>query len=224
MGFSNDMQLLSDLRHVDLTLFRVINQQWINPVLDRVMPFISDPQPFIPWLALGGLSLLIFGGFRGRLFILLMVLALVIGDAGINCTIKHAIHRPRPYQSMEGVRIVKREQITLSGPTTLAQDGESFTSGHACNNVALAFMACAVYGRSALLLWLWAILISYSRVYTGSHYPSDILGAWMIAPLYSWGIVTCLPSLWQKIWVQWFPKLYAHHPNLFPDSKERSPC
>jgi undecaprenyl-diphosphatase len=209
------MDLFHHLLQVDRQLFTVINQHWTNPMLDRFMPFISDPNPFLPFLVGGALALLVWGGFRGRLFVLLMALALGIGDAGIDWSIKHTVHRPRPYQAMEGVRMVKREQITLSGPPTPVQDGNSFTSGHACNNVALAFMACAVYGRVAMILWVWAALVSYSRIYTGSHYPSDILGSWMVATLYSWLIVNGLNRLWQNFGPQYLPKVYENHPSLF---------
>jgi undecaprenyl-diphosphatase len=98
-------------------------------------------------------------------------------------------------------------------PTT---NGRSFTSGHACNNVALAMVACAIFGRWALFLWPWALLVSYSRVYCAAHYPSDILGSWIVAICYSWFILKGAEWLWQRFAPRKWPVLYARHPRLFP--------
>ncbi len=213
------MNVFSQILQWDRDLFVLINRHWTNSWCDRFMPLISDPQPFIPFLVVGSVAFLIWGGFRGRLFIVLMALSLLIGDKGINYTIKHIIHRPRPYQAMEGVRMITRAKITISTSANFVSDGQSFTSGHACNNVALAFMACAVYGRYAAFLWLWAILISYSRIYTGNHYPLDIFGAWSISIFYSWMIANYLSHIWNRFGNKWFPKIHAKHPDLF-----RKPC
>ena len=208
------MTMWSTFLQADQQLFFWINRQAISPCLDQFMPWISDPKAFYPLLGGGSLLLLIFGGFRGRIFLLLMILALAIGDAGIGWTIKRTVHRPRPYQALAGVRMVKRQSVTYSGEPVPVHDGNSFTSGHACNNVALAFMACAVYGRWASALWFWAFLVSYSRVYTGNHYPSDILGSWLIAPLYCWLIVAPLRSGWRKVAPRCWPAVWARHPFL----------
>ena len=214
------MTLLQTILETDHALFHTINQSWTSPFCDRLMPFIAAPGHFTPFMGLGAILLLVWGGFRGRLFIAIMALALLIGDAGINHAIKHLVHRPRPYQSMEGVRMVKQEGITFSGIPTTHPTGESFTSGHACNNVALAFMACAVFGRAAWFLWVWAFLISYSRVYTGDHYPLDILGAWILSPLYCLMIVAVSARLWNYPGSKWFSSLHAKHPKPF----ESYPC
>ena len=90
------------------------------------------------------------------------------------------------------------------------------TSGHACNNVALAMVGCAIFGRWALGLWPWAALVSYSRIYVGSHYPSDILGSWIVALFYSYFILKTAEWLWRTYAPRKFPRLYAAHPVLFP--------
>ena len=94
--------------------------------------------------------------------------------------------------------------------------GRSFTSGHACNNVALAMVGCAIFGRWAWWLWPWAALVSYSRIYVGSHYPSDIAGSWLVALYYSYFILKTAEWLWQKYAPGKFPRLHAAHPRLFP--------
>ncbi len=68
----------------------------------------------------------------------------------------------------------------------------------------------------ALLLWPWAALVSYSRVYVAAHYPSDILGSWIVAIVYSYFICRGAAWLWRNYAPRKCPEIYARHPFLFP--------
>ena len=125
------------------------------------------------------------------------------------------INRPRPNETEPNIRVLSVREVHGSTPHHVAR-GRSFTSGHACNNVALAMVGCAIFGRWALWLWPWAALVSYSRIYVGAHYPSDILGSWLVALIYSFLILKAAESLWQKHAPDRWPNLYAAHPVLFP--------
>ncbi len=67
-----------------------------------------------------------------------------------------------------------------------------FASSHAANTFGLAvFLNLKMKGKLRLLPWLfvWAAIVSYSRIYLGVHYPLDILvGAFVgaLAGLISW--------------------------------------
>ena len=54
-----------------------------------------------------------------------------------------------------------------------------FVSSHAANTFGLAAFLTPVLKRfnpwTAIVLFLWAIISSYSRIYIGYHYPGDIL-------------------------------------------------
>ncbi len=123
--------------------------------------------------------------------------------------------RPRPSETEPNVRVLSIHEAHLSVPHHVAK-GRSFTSGHACNNVALAMVGCAIFGRGAWWLWLWALLVSYSRIYVGAHYPSDILGSWLVSLIYSFLILKAAEWLWQRHAPRKWPNLYAAHPVLFP--------
>jgi undecaprenyl-diphosphatase len=201
---------------LDLHLLDLINRQWHTPLLDVVMARVSDWDSFKYPLIVAGVLAAIFGGFRARLFLVMMAFCLVIGDGIIDWDFKKVINRPRPNETEPHLRVVSvREPVKESTPHPVSI-GRSFTSGHACNNVALAIVGCAVFGRWALWLWPWAALVSYSRIYVGSHYPSDILGSWLVALFYSYFILKTCEWLWRKYAPQKFPRLYAGHPVLFP--------
>jgi undecaprenyl-diphosphatase len=200
---------------LDLHLLFLINLSWSRPWLDPLMARVSD---FDSWrwpLFVAVVLTLIFGGFRGRQLLVLMAACLVIGDGLIDWGFKLAVHRPRPMESVAHLRVVTVRGVSESVPHVTSR-GRSFTSGHACNNVALAFVGCAIFGRYAWFLWPWAALVSYSRVYGAAHYPSDILGSWVVALGYSYFIVKGAEFLWQRFAPKKWPGLYARHARLFP--------
>src|SRR5271154_6545474 len=208
------MSLLVWFHALDLQLLYLINQTWSRPWLDPVMARVSDFDSFRYPLAAAVLLTLIFGGFRGRLFLALMAACLIIGDGIIDWDFKMGVNRPRPNETEPHLRVVTVREVTESVPREHVAKGRSFTSGHACNNVALAMVGCAIFGRWALWLWPWAALVSYSRVYTASHYPSDILGSWIVAIVYAYFICRIAAWLWRRYAPGKCPKLYANHPLL----------
>jgi len=206
--------MLASLHALDLQLLYLINQTWSAVWLDPVMARVSD---FNSWrwpLAAAVILTLIFGGFRGRLLLAMMALCLLIGDAGIDWGFKRVINRPRPLETEPNLRVVTVHQITPSVPRVVAR-GRSFTSGHACNNVALAMVGCAIFGWRAWFLWPWALLVSYSRVYCAAHYPSDILGSWIVAIVYSYFILKGAEWAWRWWAPGRWPEVFARHPRLF---------
>src|SRR5277367_5901761 len=89
---------------LDLHLLYLINQTWSRPWLDPVMARVSD---FDSWrwpLAIAVVLTAIFGGFRGRLLLVMMAACLVIGDGLIDWGFKMAIHRPRPLETEPHLR------------------------------------------------------------------------------------------------------------------------
>jgi undecaprenyl-diphosphatase len=201
---------------LDLQILYLINQTWSRPWLDPVMARVSDFDTFRYPLAVAVVLTLIWGGFRGRQLLILMAACLIIGDAWIDHDFKDSVRRPRPNETEPHLRVVDVRHITESVPRVHVARGQSFTSGHAMNNVALAMVGCAIFGRWALWLWPWAALVSYSRIYCASHYPSDILGSWIVSLFYSYFILKLAEWLWQKYAPAKCPRLYAAHPVLFP--------
>ncbi|HSI87276.1 MAG: phosphatase PAP2 family protein [Candidatus Methylacidiphilales bacterium] len=203
------------LWQLDVGLARLINDTWSNPAFDAVLYTMADfKRLMLPLIIILG-AIAVWGRFRGRLFLVTMLLALVLGDAGTNWTFKRNVNRPRPNESVDNLRIYSDGEWQRSKARPV-EKGRSFTSGHACNNMALAVAGTAVFGLSAAWwLWPWAIVMGYSRIYTADHFPSDILGSWVVAIIYTLLIMRGMQWAWDYWAPSRFPELYRAHPRLF---------
>ncbi|MBS9768723.1 MAG: phosphatase PAP2 family protein [Flavobacteriaceae bacterium] len=66
----------------------------------------------------------------------------------------------------------------------------SFMSGHAMNSFGLAVFCALLFKKRAFSFFIltWAVLVSYSRIYLGFHYPGDVLGGMLVGMLMGWGL------------------------------------
>jgi undecaprenyl-diphosphatase len=136
------------------------------------------------WLAVGlGLVLA-----RPRTLPALWQLVLAISLAGLvtDFVIKPAVARPRPFAGVSDVRVLGARPETYS-----------FPSGHAATACAGAAMLGRMWPDIRRLSWVLALLIGFSRIYLGVHYPIDVLGGAAIGLLSSlvvsaWGPVPAI--------------------------------
>src|SRR5215469_10232198 len=90
---------------LDVTLFHWINPALSNSFLDVLMPFVSGNRFFAPVLILALALLAYTGGARGRICVIALILAVALGDSLVCNTLKHALHRPRPFWTLADVHI-----------------------------------------------------------------------------------------------------------------------
>lgn len=106
-------------------------------------------------------------------------------------------------------RLIRRQRPQgLWGMIYRRTDPHSFPSGHAARAFLIAVLVTAL-GPAWLMvvLWIWAPLVSLSRVAMGVHYVSDILGGLVLGvlagllilqvlPPFAGFLTTVLPWLW----------------------------
>jgi undecaprenyl-diphosphatase len=214
---------------MDQALFHLINEKWTNPALDLFMAAVSDIEIWKPFLILIGLCLLVWGGFRGRAFVICLVISLLITDQ-VTASLKKVVNRHRPKQ-VQSVRMVglqkarpefltlfKKPNVHLSNEADRKSSGPSFPSGHMTNNTVIGMCCTLFYRRRGAFYWLITAAIGYSRIYLGAHWPSDILGTFFLAAGETLLIVGALELLWRWAAEKWLAKIYERHPSLIFDS------
>jgi undecaprenyl-diphosphatase len=149
--------------NADIWLFQFLNGKAIFSFLDIIMPFITEVRTMIPLYIGLFIWLLWKGGLRGRLAALALALCILCADTLNTQFIKPMVGRQRPCQTHLQVR-----SLIPCGP------GQSFPSTHAVNNACAAILLGLLYRRMRLPAGIIAIMIGYSRIYVGVHYPLDI--------------------------------------------------
>ena len=183
----------------DLSILHHINREWTHPLLDWLMPAVSAINAWLPLLLLMVLLVLWHGGKQGRLMILCLAVGLSVSDGIISHTLKKVVGRVRPRDAVENVmirdlgkgspefmRLFSPPIQRLSAPTGDLL-GNSFPSSHVMNLFAAATVVALFYRRSGAALYLLALLVAYSRIYVGAHWPSDVVPSIGMGILVGWG-------------------------------------
>jgi len=96
--------------------------------------------------------------------------------------------------------------------------GSSFPSAHTADNFVAAAVIAMFYRRWGWIYGLMAALVGYSRMYTGVHWPSDVIFSVFLG--LGIGVLGTLGIDW--LWRRWggriFPKWHERHPSLLKEA------
>ena len=122
------------------------------------------------------LTLILLLWKRTRKAGLACTISLVLDFLIVNILIKNLVARPRPYDLFQHITSLVGEMSDFSYPS--GHTAASF----ACSLV-LVRMLPKKYGVPLVVL---SCLIAFSRLYLGVHYPTDVIGGFLIGCLTSW--------------------------------------
>jgi undecaprenyl-diphosphatase len=106
----------------------------------------------------------------------MMLVAVLLLVALLSQGLKAVIHRDRPFTTYPYI-----EKLSSGGDS-------SFPSGHTLEAFAMAAALSLLFKRKKIIIpvYTWAILVAYSRMALGVHYPSDVLAGIMMGTLAGW--------------------------------------
>jgi len=169
--------MLEFLNQIDTSVFLFLNGMH-NEFFDFLMYWITKQETWYPFYTLIIIWMFWKYKLKALLPFLMIILGVVISDQFTSGFMKPFFERLRPCHDSDINQLVH----IVAGCGGLY----GFASGHASNSFFLAFLLFFFFRTQFKYPWLifiWAALVSYSRVYVGVHYPGDIIVGGLIGYL-----------------------------------------
>lgn len=184
---------MEQLIEFDKELFLLLNNLG-NPVWDDFWNILTNKWSSIPLYAVLIYLLYKSLGLKGAIISIILVAGMITITDQLANVFKDAFQRPRPCRQ-EGVMEFARFIAERCGRY-------GYFSAHAASSAALAIymglMLKPFYSKIFPILIIWAVLVAYSRIYVGVHYPGDILTGMLLGVIVGWIFYKIQQSLLRK--------------------------
>lgn len=179
--------MLDKIEQIDRDLLLWINGQ-NSPFFDSLMWQVSHQIIWIPLY----LFFIIYAFRKLELkpfmfFILGVGLCFLLADRLSVMAFKDVFMRYRPTHNLD-IKDLVHTYINTEGDEYRGGT-YGFVSSHAANFFALStflYLNFRQHSKNWFFIWIWALLIAYSRMYLGVHYPLDILCGSLLGILIGW--------------------------------------
>ena len=155
--------------NLNTEIFYFINNDLSNPLLNLIMPQFTNLGGFSCLLILCILAILICKYYNKERYLQISKLCLyaLLLSAAITLCLKLSVVESRPFETLTHVH-------KLVMPT----EPHSFPSGHSSSTFSVVTVLVNQFWQNKILvviLIIIALLIAFSRVYCGAHYPFDVM-------------------------------------------------
>jgi membrane-associated phospholipid phosphatase len=158
--------------------FTALNRPRLAPLVDRIA-HLADPEPYV----VIGVVLVLIALLRGRIRLAIAVPIVMVCASASTELLKHLLAHPRPSEWF--------------GNSTVS--AASWPSGHATAAMTVALLGVMVAPprlrpTAAALGGGFAVAVSYSILMLGWHFPSDVLGGFLVAATWTLLAVAALTA------------------------------
>lgn len=162
--------MLEKLVAYDTELFLFLNNLG-SPTWDQMWLIITNEFTFVPMYAVLLFLLYKKFGLKALLIFVVVVALMITFTDQVTNIFKRVVARPRPCGTASLVDHMRFIAVRCGK--------YGFFSGHSSNSMAAAVFAGLIlrpyYKNLIFILLFWSVIVAYSRIYVGVHYPLDIL-------------------------------------------------
>lgn len=172
--------MLETLNSWDIAIFTFFNSCH-NQYFDYFMWLISSKLTWLPMYIAIAVLLFTKNWKQAILILIITALCITIADQVSSGFIKHAVERFRPSHN-------EALNSTIHIVNGYRGGNYGFVSSHAANTFGFIFLFSLLFKSKyfAAIGFTWAVLVSYSRLYLGVHYPGDLLGGMCVGLFAGW--------------------------------------
>lgn len=166
------------LQQLDQELFLYLNNLG-NPSWDWFWVFITHKWASLPLYALVTWLMYKKIGIKKAFISVVLIGVMIMVTYGFAHLVKYGVMRPRPCNMDFSARFLIEDCGTYG-----------FFSAHSSSAMALAVFVGLIlkpfYKQATFWLVIWALVMSYSRIYVGKHYPGDVVVGLVIGLVIGW--------------------------------------
>jgi len=173
---------MNKLIEFDSQLLQLINY-FHTDFWDNAFWMISSVTMWFPLYAILLYAIIKSQKKQSWITILGLIILIVLCDQISTEIFKHTFERFRPTHDPLLKDFVKTVHGYRGGKY-------GFVSSHATNTMGLAVFTSLLFRNKAysIFIYIWTIVIAYSRVYLGVHYPGDVVGGLILGAVLGFGI------------------------------------